>query len=120
MAVLIATASFNDPRFSRPQMAAIERTAEADPRALLLGLDRNLRPVVACRVGVPSVWRLWAIQRNGDPSPAECVDAFGNRTSTDEGRSSTAVPVLSEAWGELEVPEGPGVLPALAIAGDAL
>lgn len=106
MAVEICTANFEDPRFSRPQVAAITRTCEADSGALLLGLDRNLRPVVTALVGIPQVWRTWAILRNGDPLPAE-IDEHGHA-------------VLLEPWGAAVVRDGLRAAPTLTAAGEAL
>lgn len=86
MSVLIRTAQYNDPRFSGPQLKAIELAAASDPGALLLGLDHAMRPVVQAKLGIPRSPRTYAIQRNGDPTEV--------KSSTDSDAW------LLEEWGE--------------------
>ncbi len=67
-----------DPRFSRSQRQALEDALGADPRARILGLDYGMRPVVAARLGVPPLLRVYAVLRNGDPADPKPVTPDGD------------------------------------------
>lgn len=56
-----------DPRLSDAQRESLKRTAEADPEALMLGLDQKMRPVIHCTLDGPGRTQ-YAILRNGDPA----------------------------------------------------
>ena len=65
-----ANTFMGDPRINQKQMDAIAKACEADPQALVMGMDENNRPVIRARVGIPRTSRSWAINRQGDPTDA--------------------------------------------------
>lgn len=57
-----------DPRWSKAQVEAMRKAASADPHAVIVGLDKRMRPVLTASLGIPKQRRTYALLRNGEPT----------------------------------------------------